>query len=140
MRFLASLFAICASAVSAQSIISQSQGDPALVAALYQPGLIVDRVVTWPLDWDRQAPMDLLVQTSYANASGGNATFLEFRIATPSPLGPILGDTFILPGNGIKEVQSHPQGAFLIQYQYRDGDSRCCPSGSVTTILDRGIP
>ncbi|MEP1964055.1 hypothetical protein [Tateyamaria sp.] len=140
MRLLAPLFGIWASAVSAQSVISQSQGDTALVAALQQPGLIVNRVVTWPVDWDRRAPMDVLEQTSYANASGGNATFLEFRIATPTPLGPILGDAFILPGNGIKEVQTHPQGAFLIQYQYRDGDSRCCPSGNVTTILDRGIP
>jgi len=136
---LAALLSVLAAPVLAQPI-PKGVGDPALVAALEAPGLIVDGVSTWPVDWDRTPPTDLLVQVVYASASGGNATDLQYRIVTPSPSGPILGAPFDLPGSGIKEVQPHPQGALLIQFLYRDGDARCCPSGLINTVLSRGIP
>ena len=140
MRRLAVVLGLLAAPALGQGLIPKGQGDAALTTALTRPGLIVDGVSTWAVDWDRAAPMDLLVQTVYASASGGNATDLEYRIVTPAPGGPILGATFDLPGNGIKEVYDHPQGALLVQFQYRSGDPRCCPSGLVNTILSRGVP
>ncbi|WP_299686643.1 hypothetical protein [uncultured Tateyamaria sp.] len=140
MRWLAALFALISAPVLAQAVIPRAEGDAALAAALAQPGLIVDGVAVWPVDWDRATPTDLLVQVVYASATGGNATDLEYRIVTPSPDGPILGAPFDLPGDGIKEVQTHPQGALLTQYVYRAGDPRCCHSGLISTILSRGIP
>ncbi|MEL7087591.1 MAG: hypothetical protein AAGL98_03990 [Planctomycetota bacterium] len=140
MRRLAVVLSLLAAPALGQGLIPKGQGDAALATALTRPGLIVDGVSTWAVDWDRAAPMDLLVQTVYASASGGNATNLEYRIVTPATGGPILGATFDLPGNGIKEVYDHPQGALLVQFQYRSGDPRCCPSGLVNTILSRGVP
>ncbi|WP_415920649.1 hypothetical protein [Tateyamaria sp. SN6-1] len=140
MKAVALILGLLGTPLAAQSVIPQGTGDAPLRAALAQPGLIIDGISTWPVDWDGVPPTDLLVQTVYASAAGGNASGLEYRIVTPTPTGPTLGDTFVLPGNGIKEVQTHPQGALLIQYLYRDGDPRCCPSGLISTILSRGTP
>ncbi|WP_420013974.1 hypothetical protein [Tateyamaria sp.] len=140
MKALLALFLLCATPLAAQNVIPKGQGDAALFAALQQPNQIVDGAATWPIDWDRQPPLDLIVQAVYASAYGGNATSLEYRIVTPVQGGYVMGAPFELPGAGIKEVQTHPEGAVLIQYQYRDGDPRCCPSGIVSTILARVVP
>lgn len=140
MKTLVTLLMLCATPGWTQTLIPRATGDAALVAALDQPEQIVDTVATWGVDWDGRPPMDMLVQAAYASVFGGNSVSLEYRIATPTGDGYALGATFELPGSGIKEVQSHPMGVMLVQYQYRDGDPRCCPSGEVSTILARPTP
>ena len=124
----------------AQQIVDKVPLPDFLRPALEQPGQIIDGVTAWPVDWSDAAEPDLLVQTGYAYEGGGNAVVLSWRMITPTPQGWAVGAPFDIPGAGIAQVQTTPQGITLVVYQYQANDPRCCPSGRMAVALARPVP
>lgn len=130
-----SLWALAASAAVAQQQVQQVDVPPEISAALERTDVALDSVMAWPVDWT--ANPDLLVQSVYAFIGGNGVAEISWRIVSLTSEGPVFAEEFDLPGAGIESVTPHPQGAFLVVYDYRDGDPRCCPSGRLQVILAR---
>ena len=129
---------LLAGAAVAQQPVDRVEPPPAVVAALQRTDVTLDAVMTWPVDWTPQE--DLLVQAVYAFIGGNGVADISWRIVSLAPDGPVFGEEFDLPGAGIESVTPHPQGAFLVVYEYLPGDPRCCPSGRSQVILARPAP
>ncbi len=100
------------------------------------PGEFVDLVRAWPIDADGRGPGDYLVQSAYSSRDTGNAYWLRHFIFLGRSDGTFQPAEIPEIVSGIKAVRQQPDGLTLVLYEYLDGDSRCCPSGTSEVYLD----
>jgi hypothetical protein len=104
---------------------------PAVVttlAATVAEDEILDLVLRWEGDLAGDTTPDLLVQAAYG-AKGGNAIFLRHWIFIGA------GDSFgayfpITLAGSIQTARIEGSDLVISVSSYRDGDARCCPSGT----------
>ena len=62
MKAFVSLLPLCATPLAVENGIVKSRGDAALLTTTEQFDQIGDGAAAWALDWDRQAPLDLIAR------------------------------------------------------------------------------
>jgi len=89
----------------------------------------IDRVRSWPIDWNSDEHEDFVVQIAYW--LGGNAVEVEHRIYIGNDTGFSLSKVLEIDG-GIRSVTQTETGIEVENWFYVDGDGRCCPTGMRT--------
>jgi hypothetical protein len=125
--------------VMAQSLREIGEAEPmpdgmlASLALDLEEDLIIDGVQRWEGDLAGDATPDQLVEVTVAYR-GGNAYFFTHWIF----IGEGNGFPKMFPidlGGGLQSVSIDGNDLVAVSYAYRDGDARCCPSGTEVTRI-----
>ena len=119
---------IAASSATAQPVAEVEITPDLILRDLEQQGPI-DRVRSWPIDWNRDEHEDFVVQVAYW--LGGNAVGFGHRIYIGNDTGFSLSMVLEIDGV-IRSVTQTEIGIEVENWFYVDGDGRCCPTGMRT--------
>jgi hypothetical protein len=125
------IFLAVAQSAAAQTL-SQIDQTPVSIMEDLKAGGTVDGVRAWPINWNGDAAIDILVQVAFV--LGGNAVELEHRVYVADGRALVLADLLDLSG-AIDTVTQLRNDITLGLFFYNDGDARRCPTGLSNVTL-----